>query len=70
MSPIDKSEISGRAALREHNRVHNVVDNREYGENYFKRKAKERRDAINGVRPSDKKARINAIIKACEKHGI
>lgn len=68
VSPIDGKPIYTRRQLREHNKKHGVTDMRDYGDDWFTRKAKERSDAITGKR--DRKERIEAIKKSLYQHGV
>ena len=67
VSPIDGKVISNQKRLEEHNRVHGVVDSREFSQEYYDRKAKERAKIYNGehtVRESfERKVEINSIIE-------
>ncbi len=67
VSPVDGTTISGRAALREHNRLHNVTNVADF-ENEWRRKAKERNAMYSGDRGFDAKRRKEAIIRAVNKH--
>jgi hypothetical protein len=58
VSPIDGSVLTGRAALREHNKRHGVTNIRDYGENYFDRKNMERSANLLG---STREARLDRI---------
>lgn len=64
VSPIDKSVITGRSHLREHNNKHGVTNIRDYGENYFERKAHERRDEMQGTTKKQRIERIDDIQRA------
>ena len=64
VSPIDGSTIANRDQLAEHNRRHGVTNIRDYGENYFENKAKERRQTLRGDSPAAKRERINTILDA------
>jgi hypothetical protein len=72
LSPIDRSVITDRRQLREHNKRHGVTNSADYGDNYgekwFKRKAAERKEDAN---PFGKKAvseRRETINQAIDKH--
>lgn len=62
ISPIDRKEYSGKAGMREHNRIHNVVNNRD----------------LVGLptlttqthRPPDRKAVRGAIVEAMKQKGM
>ena len=68
VSPIDGSVIGDAKQLAAHNRRHGVTNIRDYGENYFGRKAREREHTLRGDTPAAKKDRINNIIQSIEKH--
>ena len=68
VSPIDGEPIYTRRQLREHNKKHGVTDMRDYGNDWFSRKAKERSDTITGKR--DRNERIDAIKKSLYQHGV
>ena len=67
ISPIDKSIITSKSSLREHNRKHGVTDIRDYGSEYFERKHKERSDTLSSRTCEQRKDRINDILKATYK---
>lgn len=69
-SPIDGSIINTRSDLRDHNLKHGVTDQRDYGSNWFERKAKEREADMKGTSKREKAARIEAIQESMYKHGI
>ena len=68
ISPIDKTLVSSRSKLRDHQKVHEVTAHGEYGENngqaYFKRKQYERVQRMNGRAPEQQAERIEAIRNA------
>lgn len=68
ISPIDQSVISSRSKLREHNLKHGVTDLRDYGDDWFKRKAKERAEQITGK--ADRAERIEQIKRTLYQHGV
>jgi hypothetical protein len=68
ISPIDGTTITSRSVLREHNRKHGVTNMRDYGENWFKRKAEERRAELRFETAAAKQERIAALNEAIEKH--
>jgi hypothetical protein len=68
VSPVDRSVIDDRKKLREHNKRHGVTNTRDYGENYFKRKAKEREVALDTNNPKAKAARRDALSEAMAYH--
>lgn len=61
VSPVDKTLISDRRHLREHNKRHGVTDPRDYGPGYFERKHKERGAEIQGKTAEAKRDRIAAL---------
>jgi hypothetical protein len=69
-SPVDGTVIHSRTALRYHNEKHGVTDPRDYGPDYFKRKEKERNDALTSQGRRQKAARIEAINEALYRNGI
>lgn len=70
VSPIDKKVVSGRAALRDHQRQHDVALHGEFGENegreFFERKQKERFERYEGRTPEDREHRRRAIARALD----
>lgn len=68
VSPIDGKAIYSRRQLREHNHKHGVTDLRDYGPDWFSRKAKERSDNITGK--TDRAGRIDAIKRSLYQHGV
>ena len=68
MSPIDGKMIYSRRQLKEHNKKHGVTDMRDYGPDWFERKAKERQQAITGK--ADRAERIDAIRRSLYEHGV
>jgi hypothetical protein len=67
LSPVTGEVISSRSQLREHNRVNGVTNTADYGPQWFERKAKERADLLTGK--SNKKERIETILRAIAEHG-
>lgn len=67
VSPIDQSVVSGRAALREHNKRHGVTNAADYT-NEWKQKAAERARFFTGDPTYDRADRIDALKHAYEKH--
>lgn len=67
VSPVDGTLITGRAALREHNKRHNVTNVADF-KNEWANKAKERERMLSGDRGFDAKRRKEAIIRAVNKH--
>tara|TARA_R110000803_G_C11989465_1_gene321778 strand:+ start:1020 stop:1352 length:333 start_codon:yes stop_codon:yes gene_type:complete len=70
VSPIDGSVISSRTHLREHNRKHSVTDPRDYGPNWFERKAKERAVEYAGTSKKAKAERVEAIQESMYRNGV
>jgi hypothetical protein len=68
VSPIDGKPVYTRRQLREHNKRHGVTDMRDYGEEWFTRKASERKDILTGN--GDQAARVEAIRQALYLHGV
>jgi len=68
VSPIDGSVIDDRAKLRKHNARHGVTDNRDWGPDWFARKAKEREASLNGTTKQAKRERIEALKHAADVH--
>lgn len=68
VSPIDGSVITSRSTLREHNRRHGVADMREWGDRWYEKKAKERREAITGK--ADRAERIETLKRTLYEKGV
>ncbi len=68
ISPIDKTVISDRAQLRNHNKKHGVTNTADYGPDWFPRKNKERAAELTGQTRQNKKERIAAIRYAMSQH--
>lgn len=65
VSPVDGSVVTGRAALREHNKKHNVTNAADYtGE--WERRAKERAKAFTPESKYDRERRIERIVHVYE----
>lgn len=63
-SPIDQSEITGPASLREHNRRHGVTDSRDYSPEFMEKKQKERLSPLNGnVAKQERKAALRDTMR-------
>ena len=69
VSPIDGQVITDRSKLRKHNAEHGVTDYRDYGDNYFERKEKERKQVLNGNTPQARAERKQVIADAFRKNG-
>jgi hypothetical protein len=67
ISPIDKTVITGRAALRAHNKRHGVTDIRDYGPEWFKRRGKEKDADRLGQTKAAKQERIDLFKHAYER---
>lgn len=66
VSPVDGSVITGRRALREHNKRHNVTNASDFkGE--WEQKAKERASFYQGNAKYDRERRIEHLKNAFEK---
>jgi hypothetical protein len=65
-SPVDGSVITGRSALRQHNKRHNVTNPADYKEEW-KTKAKERAKVFTPGAGFDKQRRIEHIKRALER---
>ena len=65
VSPVDGSVITDRAQLREHNIRNNVVNNQEFSQEHYERKAKERSESGNSRKEvfARKQAMYDEIIK-------
>jgi hypothetical protein len=66
ISPIDGSLIRDPAQLRSHNAQHGVTDSREYGDNWFEKKSRERDLRLTGQDKASKRDRIEAFKRATE----
>lgn len=66
VSPVDGSVITGRKALREHNRRHNVTNAADFKEEWAK-KAQERASFYGGDTRYDRERRIEHLKAAYEK---
>lgn len=66
VSPVDGKVISGRRALREHNKKHNVTNPADF-KNEWEQKRKERERFYSGDTSYDSKRRKEHLIQAIEK---
>jgi len=66
-SSIDGSTISGRAALRNHNKRHDVTNPADFT-NHWQQTARERERMYTGDPSFDRKRRTEAVRQAVEKH--
>ena len=71
VSPVDRTLITGRRALRSHQRRHGVAQHGEYGENngqaFFERAEKDRRERALSNTREDRQQRISAIARALDE---
>jgi len=65
-SPIDGTVITGRKALREHNKRHNVTNVADYSEEW-KQKTRERERFYSGDPSYDRKRRTEHLKEAYDK---
>ena len=70
ISPITKEVITGRAALRAHNKKHGVTDSRDYSPELMKKLSKERDDRATGNTPQARKERVENINQVLRSYGI
>ncbi len=63
VSPIDGQVVSGRAALREHNKKHGVTNIADYSEGYFEKSGIQLAKNARGQTAKDKKERCEALDK-------
>ena len=61
ISPVDRKPITTRSELRAHNRIHNVVDSREYDNSAA---IKERHQKIRGEHKATNEERLKDVIAA------
>lgn len=66
-SPVDGTIVSGRRALRDHNKRNNVTNAADFKETWEKAR-KERESFYSGESKYDRAARIDALKHAWEKH--
>ena len=67
VSPVDGSLITGRAALRAHNKRNGVTDPRDYGPNWFENRGKEMDADRLGQTKAAKAERIDLLKRAYER---
>lgn len=67
-SPIDGREIRDRRQLQAHNREHEVTDFRDYGADYFKRKAAEREAVFKSETDQFRRERKQALAEAFKRY--
>ena len=70
ISPIDQTRISCPGGLREHNKKHGVTNVRDYGENYFERRGKEKYAEQQGATKEQRAERKELINQAMRKRGL
>lgn len=70
VSPIDGKIVSGRAALREHNKKHGVTNIADYSPEYFEKRGKEMTLEARGQTPEAKKERCQLIDKTLKDYGV
>lgn len=72
VSPVDGKPVTSRSKLREHQRIHDVRQHGEYGENngaaYFARKEAERHGRILGNTKEQRNDRINDVRRALDNN--
>lgn len=66
VSTVDGKVISGRRALREHNKRHGVTNAADFT-NYWAKKAEERASFYSGDPKYDRKRRIEKLVHAYDK---
>ena len=69
-SPIDKTTISCPAGLRRHNKKHGVTNIRDYGENYFDRRGKEKYQEQQGASKEARADRRELINRTLRERGM
>lgn len=67
-SPIDGRIIRDRAQLAQHNREHGVTDSRDYSQDHFYKKAKERKAALNGTTREARQQRIEMLQRTIDHY--
>lgn len=67
VSPVDGTVITGRKALREHNRRHGVTNAADFKE-HWKSAAKKRERFYSGDASYDRERRVEHLKNAYEKH--
>lgn len=70
VSPIDGQIVSGRAALREHNKKHGVTNIADYSEGHFEKSGKQLAKQARGQTAEDKKERCQLIDKTLNHYGV
>jgi hypothetical protein len=68
VSTVDGKPVMGRRQLREHNKVHDVVQYAEFSPEYIEKKVKERHLRLTGQTREDKQDRIENLKRAMEQH--
>lgn len=70
VSPIDGQVVSGRAALREHNKKHGVTNIADYDTGYFEKRAKEMAAEATGQTAEAKQERLKLCDKTLNDFGV
>ncbi len=70
ISPIDRSVVACPKGLREHNRKHGVTNVRDYGDNYFERRGKEKYAEQQGTTKEARADRRELINQAMKREGM
>lgn len=68
VSPVDGERLYSRRQLRAHNARHGVTDLRDYGPDWFEKKARERERELKCESRRAKRGRIEAIERAIHRH--
>ena len=69
-SPIDQTIVSCPAGLRRHNAKHGVTNIRDYGENYFERRGKEKYQEQQGSTREQRTERRELINRTLTEKGL
>lgn len=64
VSPIDQTVVSGRKQLRQHMRDNGVTDSRDYSQDHYDKHATQRKQALNGELPEQRRERLDSIKRA------
>ena len=70
VSPIDGQIVSGRAALREHNKKHGVTNIKDYDAGHFEKRGKEMNAEALGTTPQAKLERKQLIDQTLNHYGV
>lgn len=68
VSSVDGKPVMGRRQLREHNKMHDVVQYAEFSPEYIEKKVKERHLRLQGLTREDKQDRIEQLKRAMEQN--